>query len=84
MEQLQLLYLENESYHLVDALPYIDTDYGASAEISMAVRTIANATSKLRECFLGLGMWELQGIQVSLRSVVVFLGSNTTTTQRAR
>jgi pre-mRNA-splicing factor SPF27 len=47
MEQLQLLYLENESYHLVDALPYIDTDYGASAEISMAVQRVIEEEMKL-------------------------------------
>jgi pre-mRNA-splicing factor SPF27 len=46
MEQLQLLYLENESYHLVDALPYIDTDYGASAEISMAVQRVIDEEMK--------------------------------------
>jgi hypothetical protein len=46
MDQLQLLYLENESYHLVDALPYIDTDYGASAEISMAVKRIIEEEMK--------------------------------------
>merc|ERR1719191_381611 len=47
MEQLQLLYLENESYHLVDALPYIDTDFGASAEISMAVQRVIQEEMKL-------------------------------------
>ena len=46
MEQLQLLYLENESYHLVDALPYIDTDYGASADISMAVKRLIDEEMK--------------------------------------
>ena len=46
MEQLRLLYLENESYHLVDALPYIDTDYGASADISMAVKRLIDEEMK--------------------------------------
>lgn len=39
MEQLGHLYQENENYHLVDALPYIDTQY-AQAEMAQEVKRL--------------------------------------------